>query len=365
MWRNMEPMEFPVQHQPVWRHDRRRFLQALAVVAGTAGTLKASGTTDAAASRETSSRPVSGSGVIVVTAPLGNIGRQLLEHLLQGSSRIRVIERDPSRLPANVRERVEVVEGSHAESSVVDEAFRGADTVFWLCPPDPRAESLEKAYLEFTRPACEAIRRHGVERVVSVSALGRGTPMAKRAGYVTASLAMDDMLAGTGAHFRALAMPSFMDNMLRQVEAISTQGVFFSPVSGDLKAPTCATRDIAAVAAKLLLDRSWTGQGSVPVLGPEDLSFNDMARIMSEVLGRRVRFQQIFLQDFKANLRRSGMSEAMAQGMADMMAAKGQGLDNAEPRTPEATTPTTFRQWATEVLKPAVLEVVRDRRDTA
>lgn len=100
--------------------------------------------------------------------------------------------------------------------------------------------------------------------------------MAKRAGYVTASLAMDDLLASTGAHFRALTMPSFMDNLLRQVEPISTRGVFFSPISGDRKLPTCATRDIAAAAVKLLRDRSWTGRGGVAVRGPEDLSFNDL-----------------------------------------------------------------------------------------
>lgn len=39
----------------------------------------------------------------------------------------------------------------------------------------------------------------------------------------------------------------------------------------------------------------------------------------------------------------------------DMMVAKDQGLDNAEPRTPESTTPTSFCQWCEEVLKPAVL----------
>jgi hypothetical protein len=38
-----------------------------------------------------------------------------------------------------------------------------------------------------------------------------------------------------------------------------------------------------------------------------------------------------------------------------MMIAKDRGLDNAEPRTPESTTPTSFRQWCVEVLKPAVL----------
>ena len=38
-----------------------------------------------------------------------------------------------------------------------------------------------------------------------------------------------------------------------------------------------------------------------------------------------------------------------------MMVAKSQGVDNAEPRTPRSTTPTRFRQWCEEVLKPAVL----------
>ena len=80
-----------------------------------------------------------------------------------------------------------------------------------------------------------------------------------------------------------------------------------------------------------------------------------MAQIMSEVLGKPVRFQQIPGEAFKARLIERGMSEAMAQGMVDMMAAKNHGLDNAEPRTPENTTPTSFRQWCEEILKPAIL----------
>ena len=56
-----------------------------------------------------------------------------------------------------------------------------------------------------------------------------------------------------------------------------------------------------------------------------------------------------------ASLTGRGMSEAMAQGTVDMLVAKNQGLDNAEPRTPRSATPTSFRQWCEEVLKPAVL----------
>jgi uncharacterized protein YbjT (DUF2867 family) len=119
--------------------------------------------------------------------------------------------------------------------------------------------------------------------------------------------------------------------------------------------PTVATSDIAAVAAELLLDHSWSGQDTVAVLGPQNLSYDDMAQIMSEVLAKPVRFQQIPGEAFKARLTGFGMSDAMAQGMLDMAMAKNDGLDDVEPRTPRSNTPTTFRQWCEEVLEPAVL----------
>jgi uncharacterized protein YbjT (DUF2867 family) len=290
--------------------------------------------------------------MIVVTAPTSNIGRQVLDRLLDSDAPVRVIARDHTRLPPHTLKRVEVVEGSHSDEKVVDTAFRGAESVFWLVPPNPRAHSVEAAYLGFSQPACRALKQHAVGRVVGISGLGRGTKM--NAGLVSASLAMDDLIASTGVNYRALAMPTFMDNILRQVSSIKNAGVFFSPVSGDLKLPTCATRDIAAVAASLLLDRSWIGYDHVPVLGPEDLSFNDMAQVISEVLGTAVRFEQITFEVFKASLLSQGMSPAMAQGVVDMMMAKNQGLDKTQRRTPQSTTPTHFRQWCEEVLKPAV-----------
>ena len=46
----------------------------------------------------------------------------------------------------------------------------------------------------------------------------------------------------------------------------------------------------------------------------------------------------------------------MAQGMIDMMDAIKAGIYSGYPRTAENTTPTSFRQWCEEVLKPAVLK---------
>src|ERR1700741_559919 len=93
---------------------------------------------------------VGGRHMIVLTTPTGSIGRQVLENILDGGQPIRVIARDPSRLPPRVIERVEVVEGSHGNVDVVNRAFAGADAVFWLVPPDPHALSIDAASVDFT-----------------------------------------------------------------------------------------------------------------------------------------------------------------------------------------------------------------------
>jgi len=297
--------------------------------------------------------------MIVITTPTGDIGSQVLASLLRSAAssgeKIRVIVRDPARLPGPARDQVDVVAGSHADADVVGRAFAGADAVFWVVPPDPHAPSLQAAFSGFTQAAAQAFKTRGVGQVVGVSALGRGTPAAGHAGLVTASLAMDDLIAGTGVAYRALANPSFMDNLLRQVGPIRDEGVFSGTTDAGRKAPVAAARDIAAAAARLLLDRSWTGAGSVPVLGPEDLSPEDMARVMSEVLGTPVRYQRQSLADLGATLAGYGMGDAFVAGMVAMMRAKDEGLDDGVPRTPQTASPTTFRQWCEEVLKPAVL----------
>jgi uncharacterized protein YbjT (DUF2867 family) len=292
--------------------------------------------------------------MIVITAPTGNIGHHVVQELLAAGEKLRLVLRDATKLPEGVRSQVEVVEGSHGDAAVVDRAFADADAVFWLAPPDA-TRTLEQAYVDFARPAATVIRRHGVKRVVSITALGRGTPWQDRAGLVTASIRMDDLLMQTGVAFRGLAMPSFMDNVVRQAGSIKQNGLFFSPIAPGMKAPTAATRDMGAVAARLLADGTWTGQAEVPVLGPEDLSFDDMMAIASDVLGRTVRYQHITLDALKAQMLSGGMSESFAQGYVDMMRAKDEGMDNAALRTPESSTPTSFRQWCEQVLKPAVL----------
>ncbi len=263
--------------------------------------------------------------------------------------------RDPSKLAAEIRGQVEIVTGSLDDEAVLEQALKGAESVFLVVPPSLADNNDEVYYLRFTRPALKAIKSQGVRRAVGVSVLGRGTELSKKAGPATASLAKDEEVEKSGVDYRALWCPALMENMLNNIPTIKQQGMFFSSSQPDIKTPQVATKDIAAMGAKFLLDRTWAGQGGSAVLGPEDLSFNEMAAIMSDVLGKTVRFQQVPGAAYKAQLIQHGANEVFAQGVVDMLVAKDLGLDNAEPRNTQNTTPTSFHQWCEEVLKTAVL----------
>jgi len=151
-----------------------------------------------------------------------------------------------------------------------------------------------------------------------------------------------------------LLRTAFMDNALQQVVAIR-QGRMFGPTDADKKLPHTVTRDTGAAAALLLRDRSWTGQEDVPVLGPEELSYSDLAAIISEVIGREVSYQPVPFNAFKAQLMERDLTDAFAQGYINMLRAKNKGMDNVAPRSTAIIGATSFRQWAEEKLRPMVL----------
>ena len=197
-------------------------------------------------------------------------------------------------------------------------------------------------------------RGTGSRRVVGVSALGRGTPWADKARYATGSLAMDELIASSRDHLPGPRQPLLHGQ--RRPPGCVDQGPGHVSLA-DRRRPQAAhrrhprhCRSGLEASARQQLERRPRG----PATRAEDLSFTEMSRVISEVLGKEVRFQQTTFEAYKDRFVSFGMSEAMAQGMTDMAWAKNEGLDNASRRTAENSTPTSFRQWCQEVLKPAI-----------
>ncbi len=289
--------------------------------------------------------------MILVTTPTGGIGARVLEHLLNAEASVRVVARDASKRSKSVADRVEVIEGSHADAAVIGQALDSADRVFWLPPGSPVAPDAHDAYVTFSRPFVEALPGSGVTHVVGISALGRGWP--GPAGLVSASLAMDDLIVTTGVSYRALCCASLMDNLIRQLNAIRGGAALYVPAPPDRAMPLVAKADVAAEASRFLLS-DWDGVAEVPMPGPEDLSHNEMAAILTDVLGRPIAFHETPVPAFAEMLRGMGASEGMIHDYAAMMTAKATGLDEMAPSAPRDASPTTFRSWAEAELRPAL-----------
>ncbi|MFI9575472.1 NAD(P)H-binding protein [Microbispora rosea] len=287
--------------------------------------------------------------MIVVTTPTGQIGSRLVRRLLDQDEEVRVIARDASRLNGAVRERAEIVVGSHDDPAVLDKALPGADALFWLVPPNPQAPSAEEHYLAFARAGSAAVARHDVGHVVGVSSAGHGWPAP--AGVLSAAFAMDAELRTSGAAYRALSMPFYMENLLGQLDAILGHGAFSLTCAGDLPLASIATRDIAGIAAGLLTDLSWTGQENLPVFGPDRLTPDGMAEVISQELGRPVAYRRVSLDDYASLLRSRGAGDQAVKDVTEAFAAQDHGIYDADWAT-ATPTPTDFRTWCRDVLKP-------------
>ena len=233
---------------------------------------------------------------------------------------------------------------------MLDKALPGAEALFWLVPPDPQAPSAEEHYLSFARAGAAAIARHEVGHVVGVSSAGHGWP--GPAGVLSAAFAMDAELGKSGAAYRALSMPFYMENFLGQLDAIRRQGAFYLTCAGDLPLASIATRDIASTAASLLTDLSWTGQENLPVFGPDRLTPDGMAEVISRELGHPVAYHRMSMDDFASLLRSRGASDQAVKDRTEMFTAQDHGIYDADWATAKPTS-TDFRTWCREVLKPA------------
>ncbi len=290
--------------------------------------------------------------MITVTTPTGQIGSKVLRQLIEARAQVRVLVRDPNKLPEDIRNKVEITQGSLDDAETVMKAFKGADSVFLNIPPAMQFKDVNEYYKNFGRIACEAIKSQSVKRVVFISGTGLGVE--KNAGAVSASYPVEKMVEATGASTRILHCGAFMKNLFRALQPIKFNGAFGNAVPADAEFPFVATRDIASIASRILLDDNWVGQESIGVLGPQDLSYREITKIMSEVLGRPILYQELSAEDLKATMMKYGASEAGAMALVEASLAIKNRVFNKVHRAPETSSPTSFRQWLEEEFKPAV-----------
>jgi len=287
----------------------------------------------------------------VITAPTGHIGSALTRHLLDaGRTDLVLLLRDASKLPADVRDRVETREGVLQDAAFVREATAGAEALFWLSPADFTTPDVYGWYEGLGAAAAGAVRANGIGHVVDLSSIGAQ----ERSGFgpVSGVGRIEAALDATDAAVRHLRPTFFMENFEPQLGAIAGAGAVFFPAPPETRTSMIATRDIAAKAAELLLDLSWSGREAVPLHGPRDYTYADAAAVLSAGLGRPVVAQQVPSEAVVQQYDGMGATPAWASGFVDLYTSIGTPRYVGDPRTAASTTPTALETYVADTLRP-------------
>jgi uncharacterized protein YbjT (DUF2867 family) len=286
---------------------------------------------------------------IVITTPTGNIGKYALQQLLQAGADVSVIVRQPEKLSDSIRSRVKVHQGSIADATLVTKAFQGARAALWVTPPSFGRPDVAAYHNELGAVAATAIRESEIPYVVNISSAGAHL---ENAGPISGLAAVERRMNEVAENIVHLRPGFFMENFLQQIEPIKNDGAIYEPLPGDLPYPLIATRDIADAAARLLLGTNWSGHQTRGLHGAADLTFADATKILSDSIGKPVKYVQITPDQAYQSFLGVGASPGFAKALVEMYQALSKPNAIAEPRTPETTTTTTLREWSEKVFSP-------------
>ena len=193
---------------------------------------------------------------------------------------VRAAMRDLNRgATPNRLERRYVVLFDYDKSETLSPACQGVDSIFMVSPFTPKGVAQSQALLDAARAA-------GVRHVVDLS-------VSRSVGEITVGrwhAAIDASLKNSGMAWTLLLPGGFMQNFVKS-SMPKPDGGLYLPV-GSAKASFIDTRDVAAVAVKALTEPGHEGK-EYTLTGPEDLSYSEVAAIMSEVSGRQIRFVDV------------------------------------------------------------------------
>jgi len=244
--------------------------------------------------------------MILVTGASGNVGKTVLQEVAKSGAKHCAMYRsaaEAAKAPAGT----ETVIADFAKPETLRAALRDVKSAYLVCSPIPELVQLESNMID----ACVAA---GVKHVVQTSALGAGD---YDKSFPSWHRKVEDKLKGTRLTWTILRPNSFHQNVVAfYAPTIRTQGVFYSSMR-DAKNSFLDVRDIAVVAARSLAGGEHAGQ-TYELNGPEAINYAELARKISKVAGREVKYMDIPMEAQKKAMLEQGMPEWLVAALLDL-----------------------------------------------
>jgi len=246
--------------------------------------------------------------MILVTGATGNTGAAVLRALAEQNAAVRAFVHDPDKFSAPAG--VEVAAGDFRDAASIEAALAGVDHAYLVGPSVQDQVELETAFVE-------AARRAGLAHLVRLSIVGADHADARAARFMAAHAAVEEVVRASGVPWTMLRANAFMQNSLRQAQAIADQSAFYSSSSPAARVSFVDARDIGCVAAKVLTQPGHQGQ-AYQLTGPEALNDDDIAARLSDVLGRTITHVQVPWEAVRESLAGMGLPEWGLDGFKEL-----------------------------------------------
>lgn len=216
--------------------------------------------------------------MILVTGATGNVGSEAVKCLAQKGAEFKV----PTRK-----------EFDFENPETFLPALRGIEKLFLVRPPS--ITDIDRCF----KPLIEAAKVMGVKQIVFLSLLGA------EKNRVVPHRKIEEIILGTGIPYTFLRSSFFMQNLsTTHAPDIRERSEILVP-AGSGKTSFIDVRDIAAVAAKALTEPGHEHK-AYSLTGDEALTYSDVAKILSRVLGRNIVYRKPGAIEFAFRMKKRG-----------------------------------------------------------
>jgi uncharacterized protein YbjT (DUF2867 family) len=284
----------------------------------------------------------------VITGATGHIGNIIAKELIKKGQKVKVIGRSAEKLKELEALGGEPWVGDVNDKDFVTRAFAGSDAAFCVNTPNMQSKDVRKDQKTISDNFFHAAKTNHLKNVLLLSSLGAN--LRNGAGIVDGLGYMEDLfLKLEGSNVLNLRPTYFMENTFGLLSTIKQMGIAGTPMLGDIRFPMVATKDIAAVAAKHLLELSFKGNVIEYVLGPKEYSYNEITKIVGKKIGMPdLKYTQFPYDQAVSGMVSSGYcSEDAAKQMVSLAKGFNEGkIKSTQPRSTKNTTPTTYEEFS-------------------
>jgi uncharacterized protein YbjT (DUF2867 family) len=282
---------------------------------------------------------------ILVTGATGNVGTEVIKQLSQDNSDINVRAAVHSAQNAKKLELngIEVTQIDYNEPKSIRQALKKGDRLFFVPPESPDA-------VEHAANVIDEAKKSGIRHIVKLSADGADTES------IVSSLRLhrqtEKIIEESGIPYTFLRPTEFMQNFVKWYGPTIRSERAFSLPAGNLRASFVDARDIAAVAVKALTeDRNNNRHDgkTYKITGPEILSYYQVAEILSNAIGKKVRYVSVPEEKFRKGMKDSGIGDWWIEVIMEVYELYKGGTQEQVTSAIEDVTgkkPTTFAQFA-------------------